>query len=258
MNARPASAPQVVAHRGASAKAPENTLEAFEVAIEGGADVIEFDVRLTGDGHAVVMHDAGVDRTTDGAGLVMDLPLAQVRSLRIAWGARRPARVPTLEEALDACSGRVAVDIEIKNIPGEPDYDTEHGRVVEATLEALDGAAFTGEVLISSFDPLAVARSKELAPAISTGWLCIDAVEAHDAFAYASGQGHDWILPSVASVRAGGPAFPAEVHAAGMRLGTWISDDPRVCVELMRAGVDAVATNDPAAIVDARRAAGLG
>ncbi len=258
MNERPASAPQVVAHRGASAKAPENTLDAFELAIDVGADVIEFDVRLTGDGHAVVMHDAGVDRTTDGAGLVMDLSLAQVRSLRIPVGAGGPARVPTLEEALGACSGRVAVDIEIKNIPGEPDYDPGQGRVVEAALEALDDAAFTGEVLISSFDPLSLARSKELAPATPTGLLCIDAVEAHDAFAFASEQGHDWILPSVASARAGGAAFPHEVHAAGMRLGTWISDDPRVCVELMRAGVDAVATNDPAAIVDARRAAGLG
>lgn len=247
----------VVAHRGASAREAENTVAAFELAIEAGADAVEFDVRITGDGHAVVMHDADVGRTTDGAGLVRDMTVADVRAIGIVLHDGASARVPTLVEALTVCSGRVAVDIEIKNIPGEPDFDAEREAVVEATLRTLDDVAYSGEVLISSFNPFSIARAKELAPSIATGLLTVDAVEAPVALAYAREQGHDWILPSVASVRAAGPSFAAEVHAAGLRLGTWITDDAEEAVALMRTGMDAVATNDPGAVVAARRAAGL-
>jgi glycerophosphoryl diester phosphodiesterase len=247
----------VVAHRGASAQEAENTLAAFDRAIEAGADAIEFDVRITGDGQAVVMHDPDVARTTDGAGLVQQMSLEKIQALGIALRGGGSEQIPTLAEALAGCSGRAAVDIEIKNIPGEPDFDPRQEAAVEATLRALDEVGFSGEVLISSFNPLSIARAKELDPAIATGLLSVDVVEARDAFGYAHEQGHDWILPSVASVRAAGPAFPAEVHAAGMRLGTWITDDPEEAVTLMRTGVDAVATNDPGAIVVARRAAGL-
>jgi glycerophosphoryl diester phosphodiesterase len=253
----PQGAAAVVAHRGASAREAENTLAAFELAIGAGADVVEFDVRITGDGQAVVMHDPDVGRTTGGTGLVRELRLERVRALDIVLRNGSRAQVPTLEEALAGCSGRVAVDIEIKNIPGEPDFDPQRESAVEATLAALDAVAFSGEVLISSFNPLSIALAKELAPEIATGLLTVDAVEAGVAFAYAREQGHGWILPSVASVLAAGPAFPGEVHAAGMRLGTWITDDPEVAVDLMRSGVDAVATNDPETIVVARRAAGL-
>ena len=247
----------VVAHRGASAREAENTAEAFDLAIEVGADAVEFDVRMTGDGHAVVMHDPDVVRTTDGAGLVRELSLAEVRALRIVLRDGTTAGVPTLDEVLIACSGRVAVDIEIKNIPGEPDFDPQTEGAVEAALKALDAVGFSGDVLISSFNPLSLTRAKELAPWLMTGLLTVDSVQAPDALAYARAQRYDWILPSVASVRAGGSDFPSEVHGAGMRLGTWIADEPEVAVALMRAGVDAVATNDPGPIVAARRSAGL-
>lgn len=247
----------VVAHRGASTQEAENTMAAFELAVGAGADVVEFDVRMTGDGHAVVIHDPDVARTTDGAGLVRHRSLAEVRALRIVLRDGSEASVPTLQEVLTACSGRVAVDIEIKNIPGEPDFDPQTEAAVEAVLRSLDVVGFTGEVLISSFNPLSLARAKQLAPSMATGLLTVDSVEATVSLAYAREEGHDWILPSVASVRAAGPGFPREVHGAEMRLGTWIVDDPHEAVALMRTGVDAVATNDPASIVAARRSAGL-
>ena len=100
-----ADRPIVVAHRGASVEQPENTIEAFEAAIEAGADAVEFDVRLTADGVPVVMHDPDVSRTTGGAGLVSEITVAEIRKLGI----------PTLEEALACLAGRVAADIELKN-----------------------------------------------------------------------------------------------------------------------------------------------
>jgi glycerophosphoryl diester phosphodiesterase len=242
----------VVAHRGASADEAENTLASFEMAIEAGADVVEFDVRMTADGTAVVMHDPDVARTTDGRGLVRDLQLVEIKGLRIRTADGEATEVPTLLEALACLSGRAAVDVEIKNIPGEPDFDGTREDAVEATLRALDDAGFVGSVLLSSFNPLSIARALEMAPEIPTGLLTSDDVDARVAFRFAREQGHEWVLPFAGSVLKAGTSFADDVHASGMRLGTWITDDAVVAVDLMRAGVDAIATNDPAAIVAAR------
>ena len=106
-----ADRPIVVAHRGASVEQPENTIEAFEAAIDAGADAVEFDVRLTLDGHAIVMHDPNVRRTTDGHGLVSELTLAEVRRLRIALpggSARRIVEITALDRVLPVAETRVA------------------------------------------------------------------------------------------------------------------------------------------------------
>jgi len=242
----------VVAHRGDSAHEAENTIPAFESAIAAGADVIEFDVRMTADDVAVIMHDPDVSRTTDGAGLVRDLHLAEIKQLRIMTADHGVAEVPTLEEALTCVSGRAAVDVEIKNIPGEPDFDGSRELAVEATLRGLEEVGFAGFALLSSFNPLSIARARKLAPDIPTGLLTTEDVEARVALGFAHGQGHGWVLPFTGAVLAAGPSLAQETHELGMRLGTWITDDPVVAVGLMRAGVDAVATNDPAAIVAAR------
>jgi glycerophosphoryl diester phosphodiesterase len=244
-----------VAHRGDSAHEAENTIPAFESAVAAGAEVVEFDVRMTADDVAVIMHDPDVSRTTDGSGLVRDLHLSEIKRLRITTYDGGQTEVPTLEEALRCLSGRAAVDVEIKNIPGEPGFDGSRELAVEATLETLDVVGFAGFALLSSFNPLSIARSRELAPDIPTGLLTTEDVEARVALGFANGQGHGWILPFTAAVLAAGPTLADEVHELGMRLGTWITDDPVLAVELMRVGVDAVATNDPAAVVAAREEA---
>jgi len=242
-----------VAHRGASAAEAENTLPAFELAIAAGADVVEFDVRLSADGVAIVMHDPGVDRTTDGRGLVAELGIDDLRGLRIRTRDGGITAIPTLEETLASLSGRIGVDVEIKNLPGEPDFDAARERAVEATVRALDAVAFSGPVLLSSFNPLSLARARELVgDDVATGLLTTPDVEAPVAFGFARSEGHPWVLPFLDAVTTAGPAFVGEVHGAGMRVGTWITDDPAVAHALFRAGVDAVATNDPAAIVRAR------
>ena len=247
----------IVAHRGASATESENTLPAFEAAIAAGADVVEFDVRITADGAAVVMHDPDVSRTTDGSGLVRNLTLADIGHLRIALHEGGFAEVPTLEQALVCCSGRVAADVEIKNIPGEADFDAERESAVEATLRALEDVGFSGAVIVSSFNPFSIARCRVLAPDVPTGLLTDPTVEAGAALGFASAQGHPWVLPFADRVRDAGGQLVRDALAAGVRLGTWIVDDPAESARLLRSGVDAVATNDPAAAVAAVRAEGL-
>ncbi len=244
--------PIVVAHRGASAERPENTLAAFERAIEVGADAVEFDVRITADGHAVVLHDSDVARTTDGAGALGDLTLEEVRALRVGGSDER---VPTLEEALRCCSGRIAIDVEIKNLPGESDFEPGRERAVDALFAALERVGFSGPVLVSSFNPSSIAHARRSQPDVPTGLLTGFSVGGREALAAAAAAGHPWVLPFVLQVREAGDGYAEEVHAAGLRLGTWIADDPADAVALMRAGVDAVATNDPATIVAARREA---
>jgi glycerophosphoryl diester phosphodiesterase len=245
----------VVAHRGDPTKLPENTLEGFDSAVRAGADAVEFDVRMTADGVAVVMHDAEVDRTTDGMGLVRSMTLEEVRSVAIPLPGGGAAGVPTLEEALRSLAGRAAVDIEIKNVPGDPDFDPDREEAVEATIAALDATGFDGAVIVSSFNPLSIARCRDLAPTIPTGLLTDPTVEAEAGFTFAKDQGHAWLLAFADVVTVAPDGFIERVHASGMRLGTWVTDDPTTAVALMRRGVDAVATNDPGLIVAARSAA---
>lgn len=238
----------IVAHRGASAELPENTLAAFDLAVRRGADAVEFDVRLTADGEPVVLHDPDLSRTTDREGPVCTLTLDQVRRARIDG----EHQVPTLIEALALLSGRAAVDIELKNIPGEPDFTSDGEPLVEATLSVLEASGFVGPVLLSSFNPASIGRARRTAPEVPTGLLTAYEVEADAALAFAAREGHPWVLPFVRMVTGSPEGYPERVHDAGLRLGTWITDDPDEALALFRAGVDAVATNDPAAVVTAR------
>jgi glycerophosphoryl diester phosphodiesterase len=234
----------VVAHRGASVEQPENTIEAFDAAIDAGADAVEFDVRMTADGHAVVMHDPDVSRTTDGTGLVSEVTLEEIRKLG----------VPTLEEALACLSGRAAADIEIKNLPGEPAFTPDREPAVEATLDALDAVGFPGQVIVSSFNAASIAHSRALRPDVPTGLLTEYEVDAEEAITRATEDGHPWVLPFVLKVLEAGDGFADRVHAGGALLGVWIADDPETARRLFELGADAVATNDPRAIVPIRDA----
>jgi glycerophosphoryl diester phosphodiesterase len=204
---------------------------------------VEFDVRLTRDAVPVIMHDADVSRTTDGRGLVHELTLEEIRRLSL----RGTSRVPTLAEALEAVGSLGGgVDIEIKNLPGEPGFEAEAERTLEATLSTLHGARFAGSVVISSFNPATIRRSAELAPGVARGLLIIDAVDPFDALGAAIAEAHAFILPSVASLADAGPALIRAAHEAGVRVGAWTADDRGTVRRLLEWGVDAIATNDPA------------
>ena len=236
--------PIVVAHRGASSTRPENTIPSFEEAIRLGAGIVEFDVRLSRDGVPVVIHDPAVDRTTDGRGPVHELGAAELSSLNAGTEAE-PTPVPTLAEVLRCVSGRAAIAVEIKNIPGEPAFEPTRETIVEAVHTELERQRFDGAVLVVSFNPSSIAASKLAAPDVPTGFLTTDLVPPREALAYAASAGHDMVLPGTRASIPAGPSFVDEVHASGLRLGTWTVDDPETLRMLLDRGFDAVASNDP-------------
>ena len=103
--------PKIIAHRGASGHAPENTMAAFRLAMEQHADGIELDVMLSKDGHVVVIHDATVNRTTNGTGRVSALTLAELQTLDAGNGEH----IPTLEEVLETFGDQWVINVELKN-----------------------------------------------------------------------------------------------------------------------------------------------
>lgn len=241
----PDAFPAIVAHRGASSTRPENTLASFEEAVRLGARIVEFDVRLSRDGVAVVMHDSTVERTTGGAGAVHELTSAELAALN-AGSTDAPERVPTLADVLDLLSGNAGVAIEIKNLPGEPGFQTDGEKLVEVTHAEIERRRFEGPVLLISFNPASIAASRAIDPAMPTGFLTTELVPPRDALEHARTAGHEMVLPAVASLLGAGESFVEEAHAAGVRVGTWTVDDSDRVRRLVDAGVDAIASNDPA------------
>lgn len=150
----------VIAHRGASAHFPENTLAAFQGAIDMGADMVELDVQLSADGEVVVFHDDTLSRCTQGRGRLADYRLAQLKKLDAgSWFAKAFSgeTIPTLDEVLHICRGRIAVNIEIKT---EAVTDSPACGIEEKCLARVSAAGMRDHVAYSSFDPRAIGHLK--------------------------------------------------------------------------------------------------
>jgi glycerophosphoryl diester phosphodiesterase len=235
----------VIAHRGFSGQAPENTLAAFRKAIDAGSDAIEFDVRFSKDGHLVLIHDDTVDRTTEGKGKVSELTLEELKKLDAgSWKgtAFTGERIPTLKEALDLARGRILLDIEIK--------DGDQGSrsmvdLADLTLEAVQKAGMEGQVLFSSFDRGAVERVRTRAPHIPVAYLT----------------DKPWSSPLEASggmplrildVRRSSvnPANVALARQGGIRVLVWTANTPEDMEKLVTLGVDGIITDHPDRLID--------
>ena len=217
------SPPIVIAHRGASATFPENTIEAFLGAAEHGADWVELDARRTADGVLVVHHDAHLP---DGRAIV-ELTTADL-----------PPSVPTLAAALDACAG-MGVNIEIKNNHPDPDLDPAE-YVAERTVALLAERGGRDEVLISSFNPATLTRVRERAPHLATALLVFEPDEGIVEVLVASGHSalhpYDWFVDI---------ELVAACHEVGIAVNVWTVDDPDRMAELLAHGVDGLCTNVP-------------
>jgi glycerophosphoryl diester phosphodiesterase len=164
----PGALPKLVGHRGALAVAPENTMRSFELAWRGGADLVELDVRLSADGHVVVMHDALVDRTTDGTGFIAEKTLAEIKQLDAGrWFDPRFAgeRVPTLAEVLRWAKARIGLLLELKFHP----YGAFEPTLVPAVMADVVNAEMADQVAAISYQPRALVQLKAIAPYIQAG-----------------------------------------------------------------------------------------
>jgi glycerophosphoryl diester phosphodiesterase len=241
----PSGRPLILGHRGASADAPENTLAAFALAMERGADGVELDVWRCGTGEVVVHHDADTGRTCGEALRLASATLGALRRLDAgAWKAPRFAgeRIPTLAEVLDALP-RAVVNVELKS-SGVPDL-----ALATAVAAVVREAGAEERVLASSFDPVLLAAFRLAAPRVPAGLL------------FSAERG--WRARAAAGIALARPTavhpqyrLVTAEHAAawakrGLAVNTWTVDDPAEARRLAALGVGALITNRPAAVLDA-------
>lgn len=234
----PGQAAFIASHRGGAATAPENTLPAITAALAGGFGYVEVDVALTADRQPVLMHDASVDRTTDGHGRLTDLTLAEVRALDAgSWfhDTYAGTPVPTLDEFLDVLTttdGRAIVELK-----GEWDAAS-----VAAAVAAVSGRGLERRIVFASFDArtlaLAASTSDELSRLLIVKHLPSDVVTA---VAEAGARG---VVVDRKAVLAR-PGIVDELHAAGARVVVYTLNDDAQWDEVTALGVDGIVTDDP-------------
>jgi len=225
----------IIAHRGASAYEPENTLRAFQRAIEMGATMLELDVHLSRDGELVVIHDPNLARTTNGSGFVSALSLAEIQR----FDAGRGEHVPTLAEVIDLVRGRAQVYIELKG-----------QQTPAAVVDTLRRTAFVEDAIAGSFFPWLPQKVKFLEPAIRTSvliasrdreagfidWaLAVEADYVHPCWERASTTPHELLTPELV----------AAIRRHGLGIVVWHEERPEELRELVKLDVDGICTNTP-------------
>ena len=217
---------RVIAHRGASAAAPENTIEAFHLARTLGADWVELDARRTADGAVIVHHDAHL---ADGRAIV-ELQRAEL-----------PDHVCDLTAALDACEG-MSVNIEVKNWPDDPDFDASES-VARFVVDEVGRRGSQGRVLVSCFHYPTIEVVHGLDPTVPTAFLHLLAERSWDDLAErVASAGHTALHPWDGLVDA---ALVTAAHAHGLEVNVWTVDDPARMAQLVELGVDGICTNVP-------------
>jgi len=228
------------AHRGASYEAPANTLAAFLLAVELGADGIELDVHLSKDGHVVVIHDFDVSATTDGQGLVCDKTLAELKELDAgSWfdPVFAGQRIPTLQEVIDAVGRRLLLNIELK-VRGWSD-----GGLAAKVVQIVEESGLVDRVILSSFNPRVVWRAKLRNPKIATGLLYAQDKPLFLRKAWSRRLLRPTALhPHYAMVDS---HYVWWANKQGYRVNVWTADEPGDMRRLMREGVDIIVSNRP-------------
>lgn len=236
----------LLAHRGASADAPENTLEAFTEAVRQGADGVELDAMACGSGEVVVCHDERLERLAGQPWEVRTTPWWKLRRADVGSSlGYAPARIPLLEDVLDALPAHFLVNIELK-------CDRfDDGGLVESVARMVAERDLSSRVVLSSFNPLCLFRLAAVAPTLRRGFL-IDPDKAWAPQAYVVSP-----LVSSHSVHPFHEACtPERVHAwreAGLSVAAWTVDDPQRAHELRARGVSYLITNRPGRVREALR-----
>ncbi|MEM3956334.1 MAG: glycerophosphodiester phosphodiesterase family protein [Candidatus Bathyarchaeia archaeon] len=218
-----------IGHRGAKAYEPENTILSFKRALELGVNAVELDVRRTKDGEIVVIHDAEVDRTTNGKGLVSDLTLKEIKELSTEKGEK----IPTLDEALAFLDRKVKVLIEIKEVGIE-----------EKVLEIVKSRGLEDNVIIISFHEDSLKKVREMSGVIKTGLIY---VRHKDPIKAALSLKAQYLLPMYKFVY---PSLVKRAHENGLKVIVWTINTPEEAREYARMGVDGIASDRPDILKD--------
>lgn len=234
----------VLAHRGASGYAPENTLEAFRLAVEQGADGFELDVHFSRDGHLVVIHDETVDRTTNGTGFVRDMTLAELQALDASNGKQGypNARIPTLEEVFRLIQGtKTIVNVEIKT--DEYFYPGIEEKVLNLSREM----GVMDQTVFSSFNHFSLLKLRELAPEAKLGMLFADVMVCP--WEYAKTLDVQYLHPMKMNIYT--PDFSRGAQEAGYGINLWTVDDEETMRRCLAENVGII-TNKPDIAVSLR------
>lgn len=233
--------PAIFAHRGASAYAPENTLAAFKLAVDQGADAIELDAKLCADGQIIVIHDQTVERTSNGAGKVADLPLSALQELDAgSWFGLefKGEPIPTLDEVFEAVGQKIFINIELTN------YASPRDLLPDKVAELIKRHNLQSQVMFSSFNPLALRRAHKLLPENFLGLL----TPAGIAGVWARSWLGSWLVPYGAlhpELKDVTVKLIARQHTRGRRVHTWTVNKPEDMAQLFQWGVDGIFTDDP-------------
>ncbi|OIV37598.1 hypothetical protein BIV57_10305 [Mangrovactinospora gilvigrisea] len=214
----------IVGHRGAMGVEPENTLRSFRRAEKDGADALELDLHLSADGRLMIMHDAKLDRTTDGTGPLAERTFAELRELDAGQGER----IPTFEEVLDATT--LPIQAEVKAVRAFP---LLAGMVVERDL--------VHRITITSFHAEVLEAAQRELPEVPRGFIVSKA--SPEMLDRARELGAAWVCPGFPGLT---PELVAECHEAGLLVDAWPGNDEAGVRHAAELGADAVTTNFPA------------
>ena len=223
--------PLVIGHRGASADAPDNTLAAFRLAVDQGADGVEIDVRRTSDGELILHHEPGVH----DLGVFVECDLASIR--------KHDPSIPTLDEAA-AELGSLFINLEIKNDPRQPDHDPDQGIARRVAAWVAEHGRHD-QVMVSSFNADTVDAVRAADSRIATGQLLDRFAHVFQELPRVAARGHGWLVAHKSLVRTRGSELVAAAHESDVLVAVWTVDSPKALTRMGKAGVDAVITNDP-------------
>lgn len=263
------AAPKILVHghRGARAERPENTLAAFEYAIKAGADFLELDLAVTKDGVLVVSHDPQLNpkicKAPEGETAIHKLTLAQVRQWDCGtlknpeFPNQQPVpgqKIPTFDEVLALSSqGKFSYNIEMKSDPKKPELSVEPAEFAKMVAAAIHKHKLENRVVVQSFDFRTLVELRKIAPKIRISALYSGLPKSFTEISK-EGANAEIVAPHYLLVT---EARVKEAHAAGLQVVPWTANKPEIWDSLIAAGVDAIITDDPAALIEHLKAKGL-
>ena len=233
--------PLIIAHRGASAMAPENTMTAFWLAKELGADGIELDVMLSADERLVVIHDRSLTRTTNGQGMVNESNWEQLKFLDAGskFGEEFEGEpLPLLEQVFEELGGQFLINVELKN------FATPRDGLVNKVVNLVEQTGLAESVILSSFNARNLLEVERISPSIRRGLLTLPGLAGRPFRGWFGRRYHyDALHPFYEDVT---PNLVKNLHSRGKQVNVWTVDRPANLLQMKAYGVDMIICNNPA------------